>query len=92
MSDKFYKYALICNDCKQNKVSILYVTITESDAIDYLTKFINNNYKLDNFLKAYYDDEKTISIYRYYYVSSKELIFKYQILTFCDPLIHDSIL
>lgn len=85
--DKIYKYALIGNDTKLNVCSILYVTCNQSDAIDFLTKYINNNFVLNNYLKAYYDDEKTISIFRYHYIMSKELIFKYQIITFSDVII-----
>ena len=60
----------------------------ENDAIDYLTKYINNNYELNNYLKAYYDDDKTISIFKYHYITSKELIFKYQIISFSDPILN----
>ena len=85
--DKYYKYALVFNDnANNNNISILYVSINKSDIIDFLTKHINNNFKLDNYLKAYYDND-TISIFKYHYFLPKELICKFHIINFMDIII-----
>jgi hypothetical protein len=87
MDEKIYKHAVISYDCKTHQVNILKVTFNESEAINFLTKHINETFKLDNYLKAYYDNDKVISIYKYYYLASKELIYKFQIITFADILL-----
>jgi hypothetical protein len=86
-NEKIIKYAVLSNNCKNHSIDILFVTPYEHEAIDFLSKYIINNFELDAYLKAYYENDKSICIYKYYYFHPKELIFKFQIINFSDPLL-----
>jgi len=63
---------------------ILGTFFTYSDSAEFVNMFIKENYELSEYLKAYHDNENTISIYEYFWVSPKKLVSKIHIVKYND--------
>lgn len=67
-----------------HNVEIIYTSPQLADAISYMNKYVDENYDLDTWIKAYHENKQSISIYQYFRVWSKQLIHKIHIVEFSD--------
>ncbi len=86
---KIYKYNMILLNVSENTASILHTDSEFNKSLEFMQKYLDSNFKLDQYLKAQYDNNFSISLYKYHYFSSKELIFKIQIVQFVDVLFNN---
>ena len=78
------KYNVLLTDATTHDSTILHTSTQLNDSLEYMTKYIDDNYNLDDWHKCYHNNQKSCSIYRYSYVFPKKLIYKLQILDFYD--------
>lgn len=63
-------------------IDILGTFFTYSDSAEFVNMFIKDNYELSKYLKAYHDNENSISIYEYFWFHPKVLVSKIQIVKY----------
>lgn len=81
---KITKYQVIKIN-KDYSCEILETMSDRASAIEFMNDYVSKEYKPDNVsIKAYYQDEKTITIYNYFYIASKELIAKIQVVEYSE--------
>lgn len=78
------KFQVINVCCKTNDVKILGTFLDYEQAISFLTSNIAEQFKPNDYLKCYHESKFTISIFEYYYVFPKRLIYKLHIIPFDD--------
>jgi hypothetical protein len=83
-TDRIVKYNLIQIDCNTFEMKILHTTCQFNIALEFLNKYIADNFQLSNYLKCYHDNNNTTSIYKYHWIAPKELLFKFQIIQYID--------
>ena len=81
-----YKYNIILLNVIENTVEILHTCSEFKQALEHSQTYLTKTFELGPYLKANYDNQSSISIYKYHYLSSKELIYKIVIVKYCDTL------
>lgn len=89
MTEKVVKYSVTMIECNTYNVSILFVTTDLKEALSFLSSYLNDNYELNDYLKAYYDTARSLTLYKYFYFKSKQMVTKFQIIEFNDTLVSD---
>ena len=71
------KYQLIITDALTNEVTILFTTLDHNLALASLNNYVQANFEIDNkWVKAVFDNERTVSIYTYNWIWPKKLVYK----------------
>jgi len=63
---------------------ILGTFLSYAESVEFMNMFIKENYELSSYLKAYHDNENTISIYEYFWVCPKKLVSKIHIVKYTE--------
>ncbi len=76
-------HQVILVDCTTNDVKILRTAESYESAIAFLHTYINEQYNgYDLWVKCYNDTQNSISVYKYFRVWSKQLMYKIHIVEF----------
>jgi len=90
METRYYKYYILNTETKNLNTTILGSASSLHHAIELMQKYMDDNFKFDDYLKAYYVNLSTVCIYRYHYLMPKELLTKITIIKYPTTIIEEN--
>jgi hypothetical protein len=77
-----YKYHVIMVSTEDHDVHILNTCYQYQEAAEFMNNYIDKNFEIDNYLKVYYNNKNSVSIYKYYMLFPKSCTYKFHIVKY----------
>lgn len=79
------KFQLITTDATTNVATILFTTEDYTQAITSLNNYVDKTFEIDSkWIKASFENERTVSVYNYFWLWPKKLMFKISVVEYQD--------
>jgi hypothetical protein len=78
------KYHIIRVDCNNHDICIIKTVNTYQEAAEHLNVYLDTNFEINAYLKVYYNDQCSVSVFKYFYLFPKEMVCKLHIVEYED--------
>lgn len=85
--NKVLKYIVIKTDPNTLHVEALATFYNNEMATFFLNDYVEKNYILNNSRKCFHEKNRVVAIYDYFYLFSKQLVCKLQVLEYDDGIL-----
>lgn len=80
------KFQVVLTNCLTHDVKIIGTYHEYDKSIAFLTEYIETQFHPDSYVKCFHDSKYTVSIFEYYYLFPKRMIYKVHIIPYADIL------
>ena len=84
MDSNSIKFHVIMVDTENHDIKILDTCYSYQEAAEFMNTYLDSNFEVDNYLKIYYNDKSSVSVFKYFYVYPKQLLYKIHIINYKD--------